>query len=119
MSDRRKLETKIQKAIVESLEAMGLYVLRTNSGRIPAKRGWVHLQPKGTPDIHGATPLGRMFALEVKAPGEKPDADQLEKARRLKGRCILHAFVWTKDDAVTTVFGWLAAEREGRRPGVA
>ena len=110
--DRRKAETKLQRAIIDALELQGLYVLRTNSGVVKVKRGFMHLGRKGTPDIHLAVPpRARLGALECKMPGEKPEPEQEERKAALERAGALHAFVSSVPEAIAVVCGWCFAER--------
>ncbi len=76
----KKDETILQKAITDAIAARYgtlAHVVRVNSGSVPAKRGWIHLAPKGTPDLH-VDIAGASVWIEVKLPGETSDATQLQ-----------------------------------------
>jgi hypothetical protein len=73
MTDRRKPETKDQAGIVSALEGLGYLVIRTNSGRVPVRGGWMHLAPEGTPDLRV---VGRTW-LETKT-----DKGKLSEAQK-------------------------------------
>lgn len=78
-SDR---EAEIQRQIVQVLYMAGFLVLRVNSGsngaHIPFVRwfeggGWIN---SGVSDILAESPAGKLWAVEVKRPGEAPSKDQ-------------------------------------------
>jgi len=89
-----KAETVLSKAIRGALEQCGYVVHRLQSGRVPVKRGWLHLEPKGTPDL---LVLRRAKAcyLEVKLPGEKPTEEQIAKHSELRDRTGCAVYVVT------------------------
>lgn len=68
-----KPETKLQKKIREALTARGAWCVKIAGG--PFQRG--------LPDLIGLH-KGRFFAIEVKMPGGKPTALQLESLRTIK-----------------------------------
>lgn len=47
-----KPETTLQAAIVEALQRAGRIVIRVQSGQVRVRGGWMHLAPKGTPDLY-------------------------------------------------------------------
>jgi len=55
-------ERAIQADIVKHLRASGAWVFKVHGGP---------MQLKGVPDLVGCLPDGKMFALEVKRPGER------------------------------------------------
>lgn len=76
-------ETIISKSIADYLNARGIYNLRVNSGRVRVRGGWMHCAPEGTPDRFFLMP-GLWGGLEIKVPGEKPTAAQLEQHMRIR-----------------------------------
>lgn len=76
----QKLESKIQKEIMDALTAFGFFVYKVESGN-----------KRGIPDIN-AIALGKSCYIEVKQPGKKPTPIQEEAIREIKQHgCI--AFV--------------------------
>jgi hypothetical protein len=65
-------ETKLSREIKQALDKSGVWVIRLQSGRIKAGRGWMHLCPKGTPDLLCLAPFA---FLEVKRPGHENHDD--------------------------------------------
>lgn len=49
---RSKPETTLQAEIVEALQRAGRIVIRVQSGQVKVRGGWMHLAPKGTPDLY-------------------------------------------------------------------
>ncbi len=47
-----KPETTLQASIVEALQRAGRIVIRVQSGQVKVRGGWMHLAPKGTPDLY-------------------------------------------------------------------
>lgn len=79
-------EGKIQKEIMDLLEAAGAIVIRMNSGRAAKK---IRLAPGGTPDllaVFGNGGKGKCLWIEVKVPGEKPSEVQKSMHNRLRLR---------------------------------
>lgn len=78
-------EGAIQKVILAYLKAKHYDAWRQNQGGIPTGKGGFRSfnGRRGLPDIMGFMPLGKlthpqMFFIEVKVPGKKPSADQME-----------------------------------------
>jgi hypothetical protein len=113
-TDRRKAETKLQAAIVEALERSGCYVIRHNAGGHRVKRGYLHLQEKGFPDLEVLAPRGVHLFAEVKLPGEEPTKEQ--EAVHAKLRALGHVVcVWCSAQEATSA---VAARRaQAWRPG--
>jgi hypothetical protein len=113
-----KAETELQRAIVLALEALGVTVIRTQAGRVPVRRGWLHLAPEGWPDLTGYLPDGRFLGLEIKVPKGKTDKDRAEKQAAWRARAGAAGCVVGQVDsvaaAVLLVRGALA---ESRRAG--
>ncbi len=65
-----KSEGDLQSQVLAYLALVpGLTAARTNSGLVQTKAGrWVHLCPKGWPDITGHMPDGRALYIELKDP---------------------------------------------------
>ena len=69
-------EANISRSIQKALPALGVRVLRLQSGKVRTATGFVQLCPTGTPDLLVIARNGRVVWLEVKRPGEKPTAEQ-------------------------------------------
>lgn len=105
---RTKPETDRQAEIVETLRKAGFFVLRIHSGCVRVKRGFMHLAPKGTPDLYV---LGWGW-LETKMDKGKPTPEQLEMHARIRraGECV--GVVRTPAEALRAVMG--GKVREGQ-----
>jgi hypothetical protein len=108
-TDRRKGETKLQAAIVDAIELRfpRAKVRRLNSGSARVKRGYLHLCPKGTPDLEVLLPGGRSVHLETKLGDGEASAEQLAWANWANNNGHAHAFVWNVDDALAAVGAWV------------
>ncbi len=73
----------IKKDIADFCELAGCVVFRMNAGKV---RQNVAMSPKGTPDLLVITRTGWVVWIEVKKPGEKPTAVQLEMHEKLQAR---------------------------------
>lgn len=94
-------ETDLSRAIQDALALAGVVVARTQAGRVRARGGWVHLAPEGWPDLTGyLPPHGRMLALEVKRPGEKPSPAQVEWRAKALTAGVLAAVVHSPQEAL-------------------
>jgi hypothetical protein len=72
-------ETQLSKAILDALRAAGYVVWRNQSGTVRARRGVMHLAPKGTPDLVGYDPkTGLLIGVEVKLESGKVSQEQLD-----------------------------------------
>lgn len=88
LPDRRS-EQDIVRAILEAVNASGLArVWRHHSGIVKVARGFMHLAPKGSPDIVGyALDSGRFVGIEVKLPSKEkkhPERVKLQQEWRDK-----------------------------------
>lgn len=77
-------ETKLQRQILDYLKLRCILSWRNNSGQLRSKGYSINLSPKGSPDIIGILPGGRMLAIEVKMPRESLTPTQNAFCRRLK-----------------------------------
>ena len=79
-------EQDLTRAIIESVNTSALaFVWRNHSGLVKVRRAWMHLAPKGSPDVIGYLLDGsaRVVGLEVKLPKEKPSELQEEWRARI------------------------------------
>jgi len=111
-------ETDLQRAILETLRALGLTVWRNQSGTVRVRGGFMHMAPEGTPDIIGYLADGRLLGIEVKLPGKekrntKPERREKQAAWRAKARaagCVVGQ-VTSVGEAVLLVRGAMAETR--------
>ena len=81
------MESDIQRNILSYLATRGIVAWRTNSGKV---RNNVYMAPKGTPDIIGYLPNGRLLGIEVKGPkGIVSDSQQAWLERAKKAGCAV------------------------------
>jgi Holliday junction resolvase len=104
-------EQDLVKAIIHLLQLYGCWAIRVNSGKRLAEnkdgsKRLINLAPAGTPDIL-ACYRGRLIAIEVKLPGNKPTQIQLDAHARIKeaGGIVLMAY---DADEVNKFLGGLA-----------
>lgn len=107
-----KQETDLQRAIVTTLEAMGVTIIRTQAGRVPVRRGWLHLAPEGWPDLTGYLPDGRFLGIEIKVPKASTKKDRAEKQaawreKAARAGCVV-GVAMSVGDAVLIVRGAMA-----------
>lgn len=103
-------ETQLSRSIQAALLRAGFWVIRVQSGMVKVRRGFMHLAPVGTPDLHI---IGEGW-IEVKVPGQELKPEQAlwhEKARRLGVRVEVAE---SAKEAVETALRW-RREREWER----
>ena len=104
-------EQKIVKAVVEALNCSGLAkVWRNQSGCVKVAGGFMHLAPKGSPDIIGYTLRGaRFIGIEVKRPKGYTNPDQVkvqtEWREKLLAAGAIAGQVTSVDEAIELVRG--------------
>lgn len=92
---KKKRETSISRECADVLDAMNLYHLRLQSGRVKVRGGFMHLCPTGTPDRLFLLPVPNTHPMivfvEVKVPGEELRPEQVIVHARLvgTGACVL------------------------------
>lgn len=105
-------ETKIQRSIVETIEALGVPCERVQAGQHKVRGGYMHCASNGTPDLW--TALGW---IEVKKPGEDLSEDQRKWHEAAKRFGVRVAVVHSVQDAVLVVKSWLAELNHERAMG--
>lgn len=96
-------ETRLSKEIRDALTDAGFWAMRINSGTVRVAGGFMHLAPKGTPDVLVLHPYGW---LEVKTDvGESSEAQRKFRERAAKTG-VRHAEVRSVEDALRTVLSW-------------
>lgn len=75
-------ESVVQAQCFEVLKSFGVDCKRQNTGAAMQGGRLVRYGEKGDPDITGVLPDGRRLDLEVKRPGARPTAEQLDRLRR-------------------------------------
>ena len=113
MATRRKpvapkcSESSLQRAIIDTLQARGVWCWRNNSGATATGSGkdrrFIQLSPKGSPDIFGVVPGGKLFGLEVKRPGEKQNENQIEWQKKAEQYGVFYAVVTSITQAIEAV----------------
>lgn len=100
-----KPETVLSRAIQDALIAIGAMVVRVQSGKVPVKRGWLQLAPKGTPDLWVAR-YGRTGWFEVKCGKGERTPEQIAWAETAARHGIRVVEVRSVTEAVEAVRGW-------------
>ncbi len=112
---RRSEETSLSQAIQKTLTLKGCKVIRVQSGQLEVVRGskryFVHLAPKGTPDLivivprrSGESEAGHYW-LEVKTTKGKQSAEQARWGEWAKLEGVRHAVVRSISEAIAACFG--------------
>lgn len=101
------LESQIQKAIVDYLKLkkyivfkhrnVGIYKKSTDR-YIPLSAGEI-----GISDVIACSPDGRFCAIEVKRPGGKPSAEQLDFLARVKAYGGVSILAYSLDDVMAQI----------------
>ena len=97
-----RLEGAIQREIVDALERLGFLVIRLQSGLVRFRGSFIHLAPKGTPDL---MVVGFGF-LECKTARGKLNADQVAWHKRAAELGERVAVVRSGRQAIETVLMW-------------
>lgn len=97
--------SEVTRPLLDALHALNIYAVRTHSGRVRIRGGWMHLGPKGTPDISGYFADGRGFVIETKKScrdGCSCDScsAQRETRKELERRNVLYVFARSVDAAL-------------------
>jgi hypothetical protein len=86
-------ESSILAAVRQYLVLRGIFHWRANQGAIPCEGGYRRFNGmRGVSDLLGVLPGGRLLAIEVKRPGERPTPEQrafLDTVTQLGGMAIL------------------------------
>jgi len=97
------MEADIQRNIMSYLATRGIVAWRTNSGKV---RYNVYMAPKGTPDIIGYLPNGRLLGIEVKRPkGIVSESQQAWLERAQKAGCAVMV-AHSVEEVVAQVEAW-------------
>lgn len=90
--------SEVVRPLLAALEALGISCHRIHCGKVRVRRGYLHLNKPGKPDIGGTLPGGRSFYVEAK--GVDPDGCKCasctgQRAERVKleaaGALYVHA----------------------------
>ena len=101
-------EMRLVRAIIDAVNVTRLaYVRRCQSGMVKVTGAFMHLAPNGTPDIIGymRDGSGRLVAIEVKLPGEKPNPDQIAWQEHGKANRVVCGIARSVDEAFAIVKG--------------
>lgn len=99
-------ETTLMHKIMVALSEKGCFIMRTNSGTFFDRRGeQITIGFPGLSDLIGCTPSGRLIALEVKLPGQKPRSNQLQFIERMKGNNAIAGWCTSIEEALKIVEG--------------
>lgn len=98
------MESDIQRNILSYLATRGIVAWRTNSGKV---RNNVYMAPKGTPDIIGYLPSGRLLGIEVKRPkGVLSDSQKEWIERAEKAGCAVMV-AHSVEEVVRQIEAWV------------
>jgi len=78
----------------------GCIVIRRNNGAVKINNRFVRFGMSGLPDLHGYTPDGTPFEIEVKAEKGRLSPAQIERIEELKQHNVRVAVLRSIDEAV-------------------
>jgi hypothetical protein len=101
--------------LTQSLQTLKLFksvkAWRCNSGTVKVGARYVHLAPKGTPDIVGyIAPSGRMFGIEIKSDTGKVKPAQREWMNGARAAGVLVAVCRTAQEVAHNLKTWIKDE---------
>lgn len=76
------------------------FVWRQTSGTFQDGDRYIQAGPKGMPDVLGVLKGGRMFAIEVKRPGGKPDPRQQGRIDHFNAIGAVSGYCWSAESAL-------------------
>ena len=102
-------EGDLVRNIISALNIVGVKAWRCQSGMVKVKRAFMHLAPKGTPDVIGyvmrGPSAGRFVAVEAKLKGNKPAPEQLQWIADARVSGVLAGVAYSVDDALKIAKG--------------
>jgi hypothetical protein len=107
-------ETHIQRAVSQAITAIGVPVIRLQSGKVKSEHGgWLTLAPKGCPDLLLVMP--RLSMCEVKAGKGRLSSVQKRMHAQLEARGARVAVVRSAAEALEVVRRWQSEDARVRR----
>lgn len=105
-------EAQVLRACLDVLAAHGVFCWRNNTGAVTGdyngKRRFIRFGIPGASDILGALPDGRIIAVEIKRPGNRPTTAQIAFLQTVQAR--RGVALWTDDAGkLDTILRWLLA----------
>lgn len=99
-----KSETALVRAVLDALDARGIWAWRTNAGVFGSRH--IRGAPEGTPDILGVLPGGGLFGIECKT--EKGKQSEAQRAWQAKAEAIgvRYGLARSAAEAMAHVDGW-------------
>lgn len=96
-----KSESEIQKELISicKIHYKVAWISRANSGVIRQGKRFIHLHPKGTPDIIGFTIHGQFIGIELKKPStiKKTSDEQKEMQELMRHNNCVYGVAWDKE----------------------
>jgi hypothetical protein len=112
------VEAQIQKSILTCLQGLGYWCWRNNSGNTIVGEGsskrMIRMSPKGSPDIVGVLPGGRFWGIEVKAPGKKQNANQIEWEAKARKHGVRYAVARSVVESIALLSQWSGEVSSGK-----
>lgn len=99
-------EQEIQKDIIDYLRLKGYVVIKHHSTASTVREGKVVFfanGQKGVADILSCSPTGTFTAIEVKKPGGKPTAEQIEFIENIKERGGVAFIAYSFEEVFNTI----------------
>jgi hypothetical protein len=107
-------ESQLVTSIVRTLESLGYWAWRVNSGMVRTEHRLIKLAPSGTPDILGVLKDGKLFGIEAKIEKGKQSESQKLWQEKAESYGVKYAVCRTLNDAVSKVREWQHAIDNGQ-----
>lgn len=98
--------SSVVRPLLHALELLHVSAHRIHCGKVKVRNGWMHLNPKGLPDIGGHLHGGRAFYVEGKGyHGDSCNCDSCAAQRKVRAKYekegALYVFARTVAEALT------------------
>lgn len=113
---KKESETVISKSIRDALTALGIWNIRIQSGMLKIGDRFIHMAPKGTPDIllPSYDGNGRCGWLEVKTSKGEVGEDQIKFQEKARLANVKSAVVRSAQEAIDTVKNWIKEDKNDK-----